>query len=122
MGVIMSQSSIPCRFDEATAAFLRAEAKREGVSASEYIRRLVGRGILAKSLDEAVSEIRAISPNGGSGVTAEGFRFLLVNVLETRNLLRIISAKNFPTAATDAKRDAVDEVQRLLGDGEGDVS
>jgi hypothetical protein len=121
MGTIMSQSSIPCRFDPGTAAFLRAEAKREGVSASEYIRRAVSRGVLANALQEAVKDIRGVSPHGGSGVTADEFRILLVNVLETRNLLRIISAKNFPSAATDAKRDAIEEVQRLLGDGEGDV-
>lgn len=121
IGNIMSQSSIPCRFDESTAAFLKAEAAREGVSQSEYIRRMVSKGLLAQSLEDAVSEIRSVSGESGHGITEEGFRFLTTSILEVRNLLRIISAKNFPTAVTEAKRDAEEEVKRLLGDGGSNV-
>lgn len=121
IGKIMSQSSIPCRFDESTAAFLKAEAAREGVSQSEYIRRMVSKGLLAQSLEDAVSEIRSISGGSGHGITEEGFRFLATSILEVRNLLRIISAKNFPTAVTEAKRDAEEEMKRLLGNGDSNV-
>lgn len=114
----MSQLSIPCRFDDTTAAFLKSEAAREGVSQSEFIRRMVARGLLAQSLHEAVSEIRAIAPGG---ITVEGFRFLLVNLLETRNLLRIVADKHFPGAAAGAQHDATEEVRRLVGDEMGDA-
>lgn len=117
----MSQSSIPCRFDERTAAFLKAEAAREGVSQSEYIRRMVSKGLLTQSLEDAVLQIRSFSGESGHGMTEEGFRFLATTILEVRNLLRIISAKNFPTAVTEAKRDAEEEVKRLLGDGGSNV-
>jgi hypothetical protein len=111
----MAQTAIPVRFDPQTLAFLTEEAARNGVSRSEYLRALVSRGLLAQSLEDAVSEIRSISGASGGGMTGKGFRVLLATLLETRNLLQSISAKNFPTAATEAKQRAAEEVDRLLG-------
>lgn len=117
----MSQSSIPVRFDSSTAAFLTQEAARHGVSRSEFIRMMVGRGILSKSIEDAVAEIGAASGGGAGGITAEGFKALMVNIIETRNLLRMISAKNYPEAVTEAKRMAQEEVERLFSGEVGNV-
>lgn len=116
----MAQTAIPVRFDPQTLAFLTEEAARSGVSRSEYLRALVSRGLLAQSLEDAVAEIRAVSGGSGGGMTSQGFRVLLTTLLETRNLLQAISAKNYPTAATEAKQRAVEEVERLLGPEGGD--
>ena len=121
IGEIMKMKPIPCRFEEKEEAFLRAEAARQGVTPSEFIRRMVSKGLVADSLEKTVSELRSFSGESGTGMTAEGFRFLATNLLEVRNLLRIISAKNFPMAVTEARKDAEEEVKRLLGDGDGNV-
>lgn len=121
IGEIMKMKPIPCRFEETEEAFLRAEAARQGVTPSEFIRRMVSKGLMADSLEKTVSELRSFSGESASGMTAEGFRFLASNLLEVRNLLRIISAKNFPTAVTEAKQDAEEELKRLLGDGGSNV-
>lgn len=118
----MSQSSIPVRFDPETISFLSAEAARHGVSRSEYIRRLVARGILAQSLEEAVAEIRAISGANSGGITEAGFRVLLETLLEVRALLRIVSARSYPDGPTEARRAAADEVAALLGPIEDETS
>jgi hypothetical protein len=80
---------------------------------------MVGRGILSKSIEEAVSEIGAASGGGAAGITAEGFKALMVNIIETRNLLRMISVKNYPEAITEAKRMAQEEVANLFS---GEIS
>lgn len=116
----MAQTAIPVRFDPQTLAFLTEEAARNGVSRSEYLRALVSRGLLAQNLEDAVTELRAISGSSAGGLTSQGFRVLLTTLLETRNLLQAISAKNYPTAATEAKQRAVEEVERLLGPEGGD--
>jgi len=121
IGEIMKMKPIPCRFEEKEEKLLRDEAARRGVTPSEFIRRMVAKGLMAVTLEETISDLRSFSANQTTGLTTDEFVFFATNILEVRNLLRIISAKNFPTAVTDAKRDAEEEVRRFFVDGDGNV-
>jgi hypothetical protein len=114
----MKQTAIPVRFESGEAAFIKREAARHGLSRSEYLRQAVSRGMLASSIEDAISRVCAISDAHGGGITKEEFAFLLKNLLEVRNLLRLISVKNYPEAITQAKQEACAEVDKLFSSGE----
>lgn len=118
----MDKNRLTLRFSPEDLAFLTHEAGRHRLPVAEYVRNLIARGLQMQELSDVTSEIKSLlatlpgtsTPPEPPAQDATLFTAQLEALFEMRVLLRKIATTRDATLVTQARTEALDEVQALL--------